>query len=121
MFDKPSDKESIYRVSFMHKDEIYEVFAFGIANSNLFGFIEIDELIWENDTAVVIDPTKERLREEFKDVTCIFIPLHTVLRVDIIEKTKMGSAKIVPIKEGSNVMRFPNPIYTPTRQDLDPA
>jgi hypothetical protein len=111
------EKESIYRVSFISEGELCEIFALGIANSNLFGFLEVDELVWGSNSSIVIDPSEERLRNKFKDVTCLFIPLHTVDNIAIVEKDKMGSAKIVPIKEGSNIMRFPAPIYTPTTSE----
>ena len=120
MFDKPPEKESLYRVSFILKEEIYEVCALGIANSNLFGFVEIDELVWDAEPSTIIDPAKERVREKFKEVACIFVPVHAILHIDLVEfdetakKGKTGSAKSVPVKEGSNVMYFPKSNYTPT-------
>jgi hypothetical protein len=115
MFTKPAEKESIYRVVFISKNEEYQILAHSVGNSSLFGFLEVDELVWSNATSVVIDPSEERLRNEFKDVGFILIPLHTVVRIDILEKDKLGAAKILPIKEGNTVVPFNRvPIYTPT-------
>ncbi len=106
-----ADKERIYRISFINKGEAYEIYAKGIAHGDLFGFLEIEDIIWGNNTSMVIDPSEERLRNEFKGVTCTFIPMHAVNRIDEVEKT--GVAKITSIK-GSNITPFPTPIYTPT-------
>jgi hypothetical protein len=118
MFTKTVEKESIYRVVFISKNEEYQILARSVGNSSLFGFLEIDELVWGGENSVVIDPSEERLRNEFKDVGCTLIPLHTVVRVDILEKDKTGTAKILQIKEGNTVIPFKRmPIYTPTTND----
>jgi hypothetical protein len=107
-----AEQECIYRIPFMNKGEVYEIYAKGVANSDLYGFLEVEELVWGKAASVVIDPAEERLRNEFKDVSCVLIPLHSILRIDIVEKP--GVAKITSVKEGSNVMPFPAPLYRPS-------
>lgn len=104
-------KERIYRIPFINKGEIYEIYARSVANSSLYGFLEIEDLVWGNASSLVIDPGEDRLRTEFKDVSCTLIPLHAVIRIDVVEKP--GQAKITSFKEKSNVMPFPGPIYAP--------
>ena len=111
-------KENIYRITFMSEGELCEIYALSIATSNLPEFLEVEQLIWGNNSTIIIDPSEERLRNKFKDVACLFIPVYAVDNIAIVEKEKIGSAKIIPIKkEGSNVMRFPTTIYTPTTSE----
>jgi hypothetical protein len=75
----------------------------------MFGFIEVEELIFGEKTSVVVDPTEENLKTEFEGVKRTYIPMHSIIRIDEVEKE--GSAKISEGSEnGSNVMPFP--IYT---------
>jgi hypothetical protein len=39
-------KETIYRVSFVSQGEVYEVYARNVSQGGLFGFIEIEELVF---------------------------------------------------------------------------
>lgn len=117
---KSTQKENdrIYRINFVQKGATYEIYARNISHGGLFGFLEVEDIIFGEHSSVVVDPSEERLRNEFKDVTCTFLPLHTINRIDEVEKT--GSAKIVDFKSGeNNVVQFPSPIYTPTNHMLD--
>ena len=51
----------------------------------------------------------ERIRAEFAGVQRSYIPLHSVLRVDEVEK--QGTSKISAIE--GNVAQFPLPVYAP--------
>jgi len=81
----------------------------------LFGFIEIGDFVWDTHTSVVVDPSHERLKAEFSEVTKTYIPMHNVLRIDSVNKK--GSAKITKLDTKSDkVTTFPSPIYTPTKE-----
>ena len=67
--------------------------------------------MWDNHTSVVVDPSHEKLKDEFADVTTTYIPMHNVLRID--EVKKQGTAKISELSD--KVTTFPNPIYTPKK------
>jgi hypothetical protein len=59
---------------------------------------------------VVIDPSEERLKDEFREVKRTYIPLHSIIRIDEVEKE--GAAKIVDIKgDAGQVVGFPGAIY----------
>ena len=59
--------------------------------------------------AVVVDPAEEKLKSEFSHVTRAYIPMHSVVRIDLMDKR--GVAKITECNEqGKNVMAFP--MYT---------
>ena len=59
---------------------------------------------------VVVDPSEERIKSEFDQVTRTYLPMHSVIRIDEVEK--QGTSKISKV-EGSNIAQFPMPIYTP--------
>lgn len=85
--------QPIYRVIFMQHDKLYEVYARYLTEESLMGFIEIEDLVFhETKSAVVVDPSEEKLRAEFKDVKRCYIPLHAILRID--EVMKEGSARM---------------------------
>jgi hypothetical protein len=102
----------IFKVLFVNQGKVYEVYARKVSHGNLFGFIEVEELVFGERTTVVVDPTEERIKTEFAGVKRSFLPLHSVLRID--EVKKQGISKITTL-EGANVTQFPVPLYsTPT-------
>lgn len=102
-------KETIYRISFVNQGEVYEVYAKNVSQGGLFGFIEIDGLVFGERSKLLIDSSEERLKTEFEGVTRFFVPLHSVLRIDEVEKAGRGR-----ISSGDGkVAPFPMPIMTP--------
>jgi hypothetical protein len=102
-------KETIYRVSFVNQGEVYEVYAKSVSQGGLFGFVEIDGLVFGERSKLLIDSSEERLKTEFEGVTRFFVPLHSVLRIDEVEKAGRGR-----ISSGDGkVASFPMPIMTP--------
>jgi cytoskeletal protein CcmA (bactofilin family) len=79
-------KRRTYRVLFRSKDDTYEVYAKSVSQGELFGFIEIEQLVFGERTQVVVDPGEERLEREFEGVKRVFIPMHAVIRIDEVEK-----------------------------------
>ncbi len=94
----------LYRVIFTQEDEVYEVYANYLSEDALMGFIEIEELVFSDASSLVVDPSEEKLRNEFKGVKRSYIPLHLLLRID--EVYKEGSAKIKSVGEKGNVHQF---------------
>jgi hypothetical protein len=104
----------IYKVMFVNQGKIYEVYARKVSHGGLFGFVEIEELVFGERSSVVLDPGEERIKSEFEGVTRSYLPMHSVLRID--EVKKQGVSKISTF-EGSNVAQFPMPVYTPPSGD----
>lgn len=100
----------IFKVVFANQGKVYEIYARKVSHGSLFGFIEVEELIFGERSTVVIDPAEERIQAEFAGVKRTYLPMHSILRID--EVPKQGTAK-VSLVEGSNVTPFPVPIYTP--------
>lgn len=101
-----TSKKRLYRVIFVNQGKVYEVYTRRVGQGNLYGFIEIEQLVFGEKSAVVIDPTEERLRGEFDGVKVSYIPLHSVIRIDEVER--QGSAKIVALSgKSDDVVPFP--------------
>jgi hypothetical protein len=99
----------IFRIMFVNQGKVYEVYARKVNHGELFGFIEIEELLFGERSGVVLDPAEERIKGEFEGVKRTFLPLHSVLRID--EVRKQGSSKISALEGASNVSQFPLPVY----------
>ena len=108
--------KQIYRVRFLNQDKVYEVYAGRVYQGDMFGFIVIEDLRFGERSGVVVDPSEERLAEEFRGVRQTYIPMHACIRIDAVEKE--GPARITPVSD--KVSPFPSPIYTP-RGGKDPG
>nr|VFK40379.1 MAG: hypothetical protein BECKSD772F_GA0070984_10594 [Candidatus Kentron sp. SD]VFK45820.1 MAG: hypothetical protein BECKSD772E_GA0070983_10614 [Candidatus Kentron sp. SD]VFK79927.1 MAG: hypothetical protein BECKSD772D_GA0070982_107414 [Candidatus Kentron sp. SD] len=105
-------KQQIFKVIFHNQGKIYELYAHHVLQADLWGFVEIGEIIFGERTAVLVDPGEEKLKSEFSNVKRTYVPMHAIIRVDEVERE--GANKIVSIGEkGSNVTPFPYPTCTP--------
>ena len=100
----------IFKVVFVNQGKVYEIYARKVSHGTLLGFVEVEELVFGERTAVVVDPAEERIKAEFEGVRRTYLPMHSILRID--EVRKQGISKISTL-EGSNVTQFPIPLYTP--------
>jgi hypothetical protein len=101
----------IFRIMFVNQGKVYEVYARRVSHGELFGFIEVEELIFGERATVVVDPTEERIKGEFDGVKRTYLPLHSILRID--EVKKQGVSKITALEGSSaNVSQFPVPMYS---------
>ncbi len=103
----------VYRITFFNQGTLYEVYAKQVNQGELFGFIELKELVFGNHS-LVVDPAEERLKNEFSGVRTTYIPMHSILRIDEVEKEGIGKIREITTKHSNNVALFPGPIYTPT-------
>ena len=84
--------KNVYKIIFVQLGEIYEVFAKQIYQSDMYGFIEVEEYIFNKDKQLVVDPSSEKLKNEFLKVKRSYIPVNSVIRID--EVNESGEAKI---------------------------
>jgi hypothetical protein len=102
----------VFRISFLNQGKVYEVYAKRIQQGELYGFVEVQQLLFEESSKVLVDPSTERLKTEFEGVSRTIIPIHSVIRIDEVEKE--GQGKIHEIADKSNITPFPSPLYTPS-------
>jgi hypothetical protein len=102
-------KTTLYKVIFHNQSKIYEIYAKSVHQGEMFGFIEIEQLVFGEKTSIVVDPSEENLKSEFSEVSRTYIPMHSIIRID--EVKKQGTPKITDNEGGGeNVMPFP--VYT---------
>ncbi len=97
--------ETIYKVIFHNQGKVFEIFARDLHQGGIFGFIEVEKILFGERSSVVVDPSEENLKSEFKGVNRTYIPMHSIIRIDEVEKE--GAAKITKLEAGENVMPFP--------------
>jgi len=101
----------LFRILFHNQGKVYEIYARRVSQGEIYGFVEVADLSFEEGSTLLIDPGTERLKSELKGVQRILIPLHSVIRVDEVEKE--GPAKIHEIGAQGNVTPFPSALYPP--------
>ena len=106
----------LYRVTFLNQGQVYEVYARKVSQGGLLGFVEIEGLVFGEKTQVVVDPTEERLQREFEGVKRCYLPMHSLVRIDEVEKR--GASRITEVPKG-NVAAFPVPYFRPGRGESE--
>jgi hypothetical protein len=100
-------KKSLFKIVFLNHGKVYELFASGVVSSGLWGFIEVSDLVFASGEGVVVDPTEERMRDEFAGAKVLHLPIQSVLRVEEVEER--GKCLIRDRKSGEKVTPFPMP------------
>jgi hypothetical protein len=104
----------IYKVVFQSQGQVVELYAKQVSQGGLFGFVEIEELVFGARSSLVVDPTEEGLRTEFGEAKRLFLPLHSILRIEEVER--QGPARSRPAKEAQGLVQpFPLPVPVPRR------
>lgn len=104
----------IFKVIFHNQGKVYELFAKEVYPSDMIGFVTIEQLTFNERSSVVVDPSEEKLKTEFESVKRSYIPMHSVIRIDEVDK--QGVAKI--IDSDGKVATFPNQFYS-SQHDTD--
>jgi hypothetical protein len=101
----------LYKVTFLNQGQVYEIYARHVNQGGLLGFVEIEGLVFGEKTTVVVDPSEERLQREFEGVKRSYVPMHSVVRIDEVEKK--GQSRITDAEKEGNVAAFPIPYFRP--------
>ena len=106
--------QPVYKVIFQNGNQVFEVFARQIYQSDMWGFIEVEEFVFGERSQILVDPSEEKLRQEFSGVQRSYIPMHCIIRIDEVEGE--GAARIT--EGGSDkIMPFPVPMAPPRTVD----
>lgn len=98
----------IFKVIFLNQGQVFEMYAKHIYQSELWGFLEVEEFVFGERTQMIVDPGEEKLKTQFDGVIRSFVPVHSIIRIDEVER--LGTAKISEASGSGNVMPFPMPI-----------
>jgi hypothetical protein len=100
-------KEPIYKVVFYNQNQVFEVYARAIYQSEMYGFVEVEDFVFGERSHLVVDPSEERLKNEFASVTRSYIPMHSIIRIDEVEKE--GLVKVTEVKAAEKATTIPFP------------
>ncbi|PZO10432.1 MAG: DUF1820 domain-containing protein [Lysobacteraceae bacterium] len=99
----------LYKVTFHNAGKIYELYARRVASSSLWGFTEVADLVFDVNEGVVVDPTEERLRDEFANTRVLHLPMQSVVRVEEVDRKAPISIRDAGTGE-KVVTPFPMPV-----------
>ncbi len=105
--------KKLFKVIFYNQGKIYEIYAKHVQQSNLFGFLEIEDLIFGEKSQVLVDPNEDSLKKEFEHTKRLYIPIHSILRIEEIDKEVSLKSRVISIKENNQQTKYTSPIYTP--------
>jgi hypothetical protein len=106
-----SDKKSIYRIVFHNQGNVIELYAREVSQTSLYAFVEVGDLIFGERSQLVVDPSEEQLKSQFAGVKRTYLPLHSVVRIDEVEKE--GTAKVLSSGEDKGGKVTPFPLHFP--------
>ncbi len=100
--------DTLYKVTFHNTGKVYELYARKVATGALWGFTEVSGLVFDVHDGVVVDPTEERLRDEFGTTRVLHLPMQSIVRVEEVERK--GTSAIRDAATGEKVVTpFPLP------------
>ena len=115
------EKKRMYRVSFYNEGKVFELYVRSVSSSNLFGFVELEDIVFGEKSKILVDPGEENLRTEFANTKRIFVPMHSLIRIDEMQKEFKPKPRVLSLEEKGNskgkkkYSQGPqlSPIYTP--------
>ncbi len=106
-------EKHIYKIVFINREEVYELYAESIYQGDMYGFVIVEGFVFGEKSAIVVDPSEEKLRAEFEGVKRSFIPMHEIIRIDQVEKR--GNAKIVSTDQATKSTGNVSSLYAPKK------
>jgi hypothetical protein len=100
--------ERLYKIVFLNAGKIYELYARKVNSGTLWGFTEVSELVFDARDGLVVDPTEERLRDEFANTRTLHLPMQAIVRIEEVDRK--GQTAIRDAATGETVVTpFPLP------------
>ena len=97
----------MFKVIFYNQNQVFEVYARAIYQSEMYGFVEVEEFVFGERSQLVVDPSEEKLKNEFAQVKRSYVPMHSIIRIDEVDKE--GAVKVTDVKASDKIMPFPTP------------
>ena len=97
----------VYKVIFQNGNQVFEVFGQQIYQSDMWGFIEVEEFLFGERSQILVDPSEEKLKTEFSGVKRSYIPLQSIIRIDEVDKEGTGRISEPRAVTEGNVASFP--------------
>ena len=93
-----------FRISYVNYNSVYEIYSKEVYQSDMYGFVVFEDIVFGQNTSLVVDPSEEKLKTEFANVKRFYIPAHNIIRIDEVDKE--GVAKIT--SSDGNIKQFPS-------------
>src|SRR5690606_41233319 len=105
----------LYKVTFLNAGKVYELYARRVSASQLWGFTEVADLVFDVNEGMVVDPTEERLRDEFAHTRVLPLPMQGEVRVEEADRrgqlcTREASTRdqaVTPVRMPTHAHRCP--------------
>ena len=107
--------QPVYKVIFQNGNQVFEVFARQIYQSDMWGFIEVEEYLFGERSQILVDPAEEKLKNEFSGVKRSYIPMQAIIRIDEVDKEGSGKVSSVSTTDG-NITSFPIAGFSPEQK-----
>jgi hypothetical protein len=101
----------LYKVVFLNHGKIYELYAKRVAASDLWGFTVVSELEFAPRDTMLVDPTEEKLRDEFARTKSLHLPMQSIVRIEEVDER--GTAAIRDGHSGEKIIPMPLPNRSP--------
>lgn len=99
-------QRKLYKIMFLSHGKVYELYAKKVLSSELYGFVQVSELSFAASDSLLVDPSEEKLKEEFAKTRSLHLPMHSVVRIEEVEER--GVAAIRDAGSGEKVTPFPS-------------
>jgi hypothetical protein len=86
-----------YKVIFYNHEEVFEIYATHVFPSEMYGFIEVEQILFGERSQLLVDPSEEKLKNEFNGVNRTFIPMSAIVRIDEVEQCGVPKVKTSPV------------------------
>ncbi len=93
-----------YKVIFYNHEEVFEIYATHVFPSEMYGFVEVEQLLFGEKSQLLVDPSEEKLKTEFNGVKRTYIPMNAIVRIDEVEQGGVPKVKAAP----ASVANFPS-------------
>ena len=77
----------------------------------MYAFVEVGDIVFGEQSQLVVNPGEEQLKNQFEGVSRTYIPIHSVIRVDEVEKR--GQQKYIHRAKKASLPHFRYTISRP--------
>ena len=105
-------KRRVFKVIFTNQGKVFEIYARRVQSGEMYGFVEVEGILFGEKTTLVVDPSEEQLKTEFSGVNRTYIPFHAVIRIDEVERE--GKGKILQLAGTEDGQPAVSPVVFPS-------
>jgi hypothetical protein len=101
-------KRRVYKIIFTNQGKVFEIYARRVQSGEMYGFVEVEGILFGEKSTLVVDPSEEQLKTEFNGVNRTFIPFNAVVRIDEVEREGKGKILQLAAPEATGASALPS-------------